>query len=456
MMKSKNASSSSSQNTSNATPANPICCIDGCSRQSSIRNFSCLQGVWQVKLEHANSPNIEGLKICTTHYNEDLRQHPRVAGQGNNHHTTRKDKLRKQRLQEERKRLEQSLKNKDSLGTPDSDQQNNLLISNSSSNNNSSDAFHTLNISSSNSSSNQHLSQSSQHHLLRSHVQLQPRRGYKRKTIESETKSPSNSSVSSLSSDDEDSDTCINSSMVVVAHEGTSPLRPYSSDENVNTISSQKKQERSASLLSVDEQLPASSISINKRKRYSNSRKSISKNQSAMTEEEDSEYVLMDTKQILSIIENQSGVANFVPHVSMVYNLNNSFSFKYDLTLFREMIRLRPLNNYYLNFEDNSRVYVLRMIHPSTATNASSSTSTTSQRHVSNVLFSLCEQHQTTSSTAQKTTSDEQQPSNDGNANTELILENNIEWLELQWGLSSLKVREREIEIRCFQFFKYS
>ncbi|KAF0975952.1 hypothetical protein FDP41_005279 [Naegleria fowleri] len=491
-MKSRNASSSSSSslNTSNATPVNSICCIDGCSRPSSIRNFSCLQGVWQVKLEHANSPNIEGLKICTTHYNEDLRQHPRVAGQGNNHHTTRKDKLRKQRLQEERKRLlEQSisLKNKDSLGTPDSDQPttNHLLTISSNSNNNysSTDAF----PSSSNHHQQQHLSQP---HVEQHHTRL--KRGHKREfydindqvttttttpAVESEANSPSNSSVSSLS-DDYDSDTCINSSsMVVVSHEGTSPLRPCSSSED-NTITSssrnhhhKKQEEHTSKLLSVvDGHLvksatsSSSSISNNKRKQNSNHRKSINKKQSNMTEqEEDSEYILMDTKQILSIIENHSGVANFVPHVSMVYNLNNSFSFKYDLTLFREMIRLRPLNKYYLSFEDNFRTYILRMIHPSSSLSVeSSSTSTTSQRHVPKILFSLSEivtssQQQTSNSTPQQTmNSESKDESIDTTSQVENILENNIEWLELQWGLSSLKVREREIELRCFQFYKYS
>ncbi|KAL9648412.1 hypothetical protein ABK040_014034 [Willaertia magna] len=90
---------------SSANASNSLCCIRDCSKVSSIRNFSCLQGEWQIKLEYANHPKIESLKICTSHYNEDLRLHPRIGGQGNNHHTTRKSNLQKKRIQDERKRL---------------------------------------------------------------------------------------------------------------------------------------------------------------------------------------------------------------------------------------------------------------------------------------------------------------------------------------------------------------
>jgi len=53
-----------------------VCCIVGCEKTCSIRNFASLKSVtWKVKpdMEQAASKR-EPLKICTMHYNEDLRQ----------------------------------------------------------------------------------------------------------------------------------------------------------------------------------------------------------------------------------------------------------------------------------------------------------------------------------------------------------------------------------------------
>ncbi|KAL0484437.1 RFX2 [Acrasis kona] len=53
-----------------------LCCIDKCQKFSSIRNFASLKGkTWRVKRElQTIYQRGDALKICTMHYNEDLRQ----------------------------------------------------------------------------------------------------------------------------------------------------------------------------------------------------------------------------------------------------------------------------------------------------------------------------------------------------------------------------------------------
>jgi len=52
-------------------PEEERCCVEGCRSRKTIRNFTCLEGVWKVK------NNCKHRKVCIYHYNHDLKLNPR-------------------------------------------------------------------------------------------------------------------------------------------------------------------------------------------------------------------------------------------------------------------------------------------------------------------------------------------------------------------------------------------
>ena len=145
----------------------------------------------------------------------------------------------------------------------------------------------------------------------------------------------------------------------------------------------------------------------------------------------------LDIHSVYNIKQNLK-VANYIPHVTLVHSLSNALFLKYDLTLFREMIQLYPLSKHLLQLEGDGRCYILEM------TNGEQQESLRPM-----FCFSILNRRE---EQLTLTHLNDSPPS----LNNSRVLVQNIDWRELQWGLSSLRIREHNFAIHCFQFFPYT